>query len=338
MSKDAYERKVTGKGDTYREKQQEDVECERCQKVVQKRHLQKHKETQGCKRAPGRLNDEKTNSAKAEGILVCCQPIEIFVATTIYQFSMPRGRVIKCPVEECPFQNENRWQMRRHFQHMHNNDTAIILEEEELPKCELCGIQVRDVGPKHQSTKACKKNREKIKNRNNFLENKKKQQTTKFTVFGKEIEIVREFKYLGRIINEKNEDDTAIKKNLEKAQSIWRRLSKLLSREGANPPIMARIYRTVVESILLYGSESWEYNKKQIKMLENFNKRCARTITKKFIHPNKDGTWTYPESKQILEECGLENIQNYIQNRKKIENGYLKKSAFYKQNQKILDE
>ena len=83
MSKDAYEIKVTGKGDTYREKQQEEVECERCQKVVQKRHLQKHKQTQGCKKAPGRLNDEKTNSAKAEGILVCCQPIEIFVATTI---------------------------------------------------------------------------------------------------------------------------------------------------------------------------------------------------------------------------------------------------------------
>mgnify|MGYP006185761241 CR=1 FL=1 len=119
MSKDAYERKVTGKGDTYKEKQQEEVECERCQKVVQKRHLQKHKQTQGCKRAPGRLNDEKTNSAKAEGILVYGQPIEIFGVTASYHCSMPRGRVVRCPVENCPSKTGNRWLMRRHFQQMH---------------------------------------------------------------------------------------------------------------------------------------------------------------------------------------------------------------------------
>jgi hypothetical protein len=51
---------------------------------------------------------------------------------------------------------------------------------------------------------------------------------------------------------------TTDQQNLRKARMKWGRISRILSMDGADPKAMASLYKAiVVQSVLLYGSESW---------------------------------------------------------------------------------
>ena len=97
--------------------------------------------------------------------------------------------------------------------------------------------------------------------------------------------------------------------------AMWGRLAKILSAENVTPKIMGSIYKTVVQSILLYGSETWVLNKMMIRKLDSFHRRCARYIAREHIRQNEDGTWTYPSSERVLEKAGLLPITEYIRRR-----------------------
>ena len=77
-----------------------------------------------------------------------------------------------------------------------------------------------------------------------------------FKINGEEIERVREFQYLGRILDENDDDSRCIIAQLSKARSRWWRMAKILKREGADPFQMGRFYIVVVWAILLYEAES----------------------------------------------------------------------------------
>ena len=81
---------------------------------------------------------------------------------------------------------------------------------------------------------------------------------TIFTVFGAPIEKVHEFKYLGRFVTDTDDDKVTALHNLKKAAEAWGSLHRLLSYEkNKNIKAAVSVYRSIVESILLYGSETW---------------------------------------------------------------------------------
>jgi hypothetical protein len=53
-----------------------------------------------------------------------------------------------------------------------------------------------------------------------------------------------------------------------------------------------------------------------MKQLRSFHHRCARYIARRHIKQKEDGTWFHPPSHEVLEECGLLPIEDYIQKRK----------------------
>ena len=79
---------------------------------------------------------------------------------------------------------------------------------------------------------------------------------------------------------------------------------------------MARFYETVVQAVLLYGSETWVLSEEMVRLLNSFHNRCARHLTQRHIRQEQDGSWTTPPSTEVLEEAGLKPIQDYIQKRK----------------------
>jgi hypothetical protein len=111
-----------------------------------------------------------------------------------------------------------------------------------------------------------------------------------FTVGGEEMKRVREFKYLGRIVSEGDDDTPAIEANLKKAKAKWAMFKKLLTRERASRRVMGHIYKAIVQSILFYGAEILVINPKNMQKLRTFHRGCARYITKRFIRPANDGT------------------------------------------------
>ena len=76
-------------------------------------------------------------------------------------------------------------------------------------------------------------------------------------------------------------------------------------------------YKVIVQSVLLYGSESWVITKSKMMQLRSFHRRCARHITRTHIRQEEeDGTWIYPSSEGVLKEAGLDTIEEYIQKRR----------------------
>jgi hypothetical protein len=89
-----------------------------------------------------------------------------------------------------------------------------------------------------------------------------------FKVYGEELERVEVFEYLGRLLAYDDNDTQAVRGNLKKAHSIWVRLSRTIRAEHASPCACGVFYKATVQSILLFGSETWNLSPKSLKSLE----------------------------------------------------------------------
>jgi hypothetical protein len=136
-----------------------------------------------------------------------------------------------------------------------------------------------------------------------------------FHVAGSLLAVVCDFLYLGRWLSENDLDDLAVTSNIKKARQCWGRLSRILTREGANPRVMARFYVTVIEAVLLYGSETWVLSSRLLRRLNSFHNRCARHLAHRHIRRLPDGTWEHPSTNEVLDLCGLSPISTYIAKR-----------------------
>ena len=133
---------------------------------------------------------------------------------------------------------------------------------------------------------------------------------------GIEIERVSDFRYLGRDLEETDDDTLAIDSRLKKARKRWNQVHPVLARKGARARIMARAYVSVVQAVLLFGSETWVIKEREWQKLESFHHSCARRITRRLIRSNPDGTWTYPDNEETLEIAGLFPIREYVARRR----------------------
>ena len=90
----------------------------------------------------------------------------------------------------------------------------------------------------------------------------------------------------------------------------------MLRGENAEPRVAANFYKAVVESVLLYGSETWNLNETVLARLEGFHIRAAYRMARKH-KPRKGlfGNLIYPSTKDVLEECGLHSVKEYINTR-----------------------
>jgi hypothetical protein len=73
-------------------------------------------------------------------------------------------------------------------------------------------------------------------------------------------------------------------------------------------------YKAVVQAVLLFGSETWCLTPTARKRLEGFQVRASYRMAKENIpRKNPNGTWTYPSTADVLEECGLHSMEHYIE-------------------------
>ena len=72
-------------------------------------------------------------------------------------------------------------------------------------------------------------------------------------------------------------------------------------------------YKAVVQSILLYGCETWVISSQVLRVLEGFHHRVARSLSGKrpYYLPAED-QWVYPPIEEALEVAGLYSIDHYI--------------------------
>jgi hypothetical protein len=83
--------------------------------------------------------------------------------------------------------------------------------------------------------------------------------------------------------------------------------------DNTPPKVSTKFYKAVMQSVLLYGSKTWNLMTTALARLEGFHIRAAYQMAEK--HKPKKGPnhwWVYPRSSDILQECGMATILHYI--------------------------
>ena len=76
------------------------------------------------------------------------------------------------------------------------------------------------------------------------------------TAYGIPLALVIYFKYIGRVISAVDENWQELVNNLHRARQKWARLTRVLIWKGADARTSCQIYLAVVQSVILYGSET----------------------------------------------------------------------------------
>jgi hypothetical protein len=92
-----------------------------------------------------------------------------------------------------------------------------------------------------------------------------------FYVNGGVLGRVDAFRYLKRIMAQDDNDVWAVRSQIKKARGIWALVSQILRAENAPPKVSAKFYKAVVQSVLLYGSKTWNLTKAALARLEGFH-------------------------------------------------------------------
>ena len=130
-----------------------------------------------------------------------------------------------------------------------------------------------------------------------------------------EIERVAQFRYLGRILDENDDDTHASSRQLGRARSKWNRIGRVLRSEGMKPGAMGYFYKAIVQAVLLYGLETWVFLDAHLRQIRSFYSKVGRHLTGRHIRPMEDGSWFCPPTVEVLEDAGLQTIDKYINQR-----------------------
>ena len=121
-----------------------------------------------------------------------------------------------------------------------------------------------------------------------------------------ELKTTQQFTYLGCTISSDAKIDKEVDSRLAKANSSFGSLYKRVwNSKNLKSNTKIRVYRSVVLTTLLYGSETWVTYRSHIRLLERFHQRCLRTILN--IH------WSdFITNVEVLEQAEVPSIEAMI--------------------------
>ncbi|KAI5715018.1 hypothetical protein M8J77_009060 [Diaphorina citri] len=108
----------------------------------------------------------------------------------------------------------------------------------------------------------------------------------------------KEFKYLGVTITDTVTEQTEIENRLAAANRCFWSVQKLMSSKLLSRTTKLRIYKTIIQPVLLYGSEVWTLSKVSEKKLVTFENKILRKI---YGPVYENGTWRIKKNKEIRE-------------------------------------
>ena len=128
------------------------------------------------------------------------------------------------------------------------------------------------------------------------------------TIGDTELKSTQQFTYLGCTITSDARIDREIDNRLSKANSSFGRLYKRVwTNKNLKCKTKIRVYRAVVLTTLLYGSETWVTYSSHIRLLERFHQRCLRTILN--VH------WSdFVTNVEVLEQAEIPSIEALLLN------------------------
>ena len=99
---------------------------------------------------------------------------------------------------------------------------------------------------------------------------------------------------------------------MRKVQRWWGMVAKLLAKTGATVREHAIMYKTVVQTVLLYRSKSWVVTEAMLMMLEGFQNWVAQRIVGMSSQQVGEEVWEWSLSANELEAAGMWPTKEYI--------------------------
>ena len=90
--------------------------------------------------------------------------------------------------------------------------------------------------------------------------------------------MVTSFKYLGRVLLVAHDNWTAVVNNLQREQQNWARMIRVLSRESADARTLRHIYLALIQTVIIYGLETWFMTLRIGRVLGGLHHRVARRL------------------------------------------------------------
>ena len=80
--------------------------------------------------------------------------------------------------------------------------------------------------------------------------------TMDFSAYGRPLEIVNSFKYLGRMILVTDEKWPTVVSNMAREKKVWGIMSRILSREGVTPWVSGLFFKVLIQAALIFREET----------------------------------------------------------------------------------
>ena len=101
--------------------------------------------------------------------------------------------------------------------------------------------------------------------------------------------MVTYFKHLGRVLSAADDDWLVVVQNIVKAWMVWRRMSRILIREGEIPWVSGFFFKTVIQSMLLLYAETRVVTPHMVLALGFFQEQVERQLTGRLQRRRLDG-------------------------------------------------
>ena len=124
--------------------------------------------------------------------------------------------------------------------------------------------------------------------------------------------MVTSFKYLRRVISATDNDWPAVVSNLARAKTVWRRMSRIISREVATPRVSVFFFKAMIQAVLLFGSETWVVTPHMGTALGGFQTQVDRRLMGHLSWRTKDRTCKYTSAAVAREAAGFLAMEEYV--------------------------
>ena len=167
----------------------------------------------------------------------------------------------------------------------------------------------RSLNGTHRRTAQYKRGADR-KRRRLAVEEEREVTTRAFSAYGPLLEMVTFFIYLGQVISAADDNWTLVFWNFSQEKALWKRMTRVLSREGAEPQVSGFFFKAVVQAVLPFVVTPCTGRE-----LRGFQGQVARRIMGHLPRRKPERKWTYTLAATAREDAGFQTIEEYIRRR-----------------------
>ncbi len=146
--------------------------------------------------------------------------------------------------------------MRHHFRDLYPLDFVVVPKKRRYLHCPQFGMQVSPCYPAHIKTNECQVGMER-QHQEDMAVRSALALRQQFMVNGEVLEKVKVLWYLSCFLLQDDNDIQTMQSQLHKAHRTLAQVGQVLQKENMPPRVSAKFYKAIVQSVLLYDSETW---------------------------------------------------------------------------------